>query len=282
MLKDIEIQGQTGGIIKYSFFPAKRKAKANLIVCHGFAEFKDWGFIPYLGEKFSDELNVITFNFSHNGIENNLLKITNLEKFSMNTYTLEIKDLEKIVDLIHKGHIAAKDLDNQLTYNNLPIYILGHSRGAAVGLIYTFDNPKNIKGVISWNGLTFVDTFHETSKLEMETNGKTYVRNPRTNEYFPIKKDILEDIKNNNQRFNIFERAKFNSTPIILVQGSNDNPILIEKSKQLLKERTDIKYVEIKDGDHVFNSSHPFNGESLQISQAIKATKLFIDELNQK
>ncbi|MCK5087881.1 MAG: alpha/beta hydrolase, partial [Melioribacteraceae bacterium] len=40
-----------------------------LIYIHGFKGFKDWGFVPYIGEYFANKgFFVITFNFSHNGI----------------------------------------------------------------------------------------------------------------------------------------------------------------------------------------------------------------------
>lgn len=57
-----------GRIIRGDVFPAKSKARGTLVICHGFKGFKDWGMFPYVGEKLSAWLDVITFNFSHNGV----------------------------------------------------------------------------------------------------------------------------------------------------------------------------------------------------------------------
>jgi len=42
------------------------------VYVHGFKGFKDWGFVPYIGETFASKgFAFLTFNFSHNGIESN-------------------------------------------------------------------------------------------------------------------------------------------------------------------------------------------------------------------
>ena len=56
--------------------------KKCIIYIHGFKGFKDWGFVPYLGEFLSSHgFLLITFNFSHNGIGEKPLEFTELTKF---------------------------------------------------------------------------------------------------------------------------------------------------------------------------------------------------------
>ena len=51
-----------------------------IIFLHGFKGFKDWGFVPYLGDYLSDNgFFVITFNFSHNGVGRNSTDFNELE-----------------------------------------------------------------------------------------------------------------------------------------------------------------------------------------------------------
>lgn len=65
-----------------------------LFICHGFKGFKDWGFFPVLAEKLAEAGFVtVTFNFSMNGIGEDLENFTELEKFSLNTFSREQEDL---------------------------------------------------------------------------------------------------------------------------------------------------------------------------------------------
>ena len=50
-----------------------------IILVHGFKGFKDWGSFPYAAKYFAKEgYFVLTFNFSHNGIGDNLTEFTEL------------------------------------------------------------------------------------------------------------------------------------------------------------------------------------------------------------
>jgi len=58
-----------------------------VIYSHGFLGFKDWGFIPYVADKFAKAGFVfVRFNFSHNGISENPRKITDFEKLAKIRY----------------------------------------------------------------------------------------------------------------------------------------------------------------------------------------------------
>jgi predicted alpha/beta-fold hydrolase len=72
--------------------------KPCLIYVHGFKGFKDWGFIPFAAEYFAERgFLVITFNFSHNGINGNKLVFTELDKFANNTFSREISELKEVI-----------------------------------------------------------------------------------------------------------------------------------------------------------------------------------------
>ena len=72
-----------------------------IIVCHGFKAFKDWGPFPAIGRHFAEAGFIsIVFNFSHNGIGKNFRKFSEREKFSVNTFSLELEDVTTILDAI--------------------------------------------------------------------------------------------------------------------------------------------------------------------------------------
>ena len=98
----------------------------NLVIfCHGYKGFKDWGCWNIVSDLFfSKELNFLKFNFSHNGTalsEQN--KFTDLESFSKNNYSIEVNDLNRVINYIKLNIYYEK------------IYIIGHSRGSGIQLL---------------------------------------------------------------------------------------------------------------------------------------------------
>ncbi|MDQ0338913.1 pimeloyl-ACP methyl ester carboxylesterase [Caldalkalibacillus uzonensis] len=271
-------------VIRGELFPAEYHPQGTLIICHGFKGFKDWGFFPHVAETLSSSLslNVITFNFSHNGVGDNPLEFTELEKFAKNTYTRELEDLDTIVKAIRSNTLPLEDQGERVEMMPEPLYLLGHSRGGGVSLIYAFDHPELVSGVISWNGITNVDLFTEEQKQEMKQNGRTYIVNARTGQHMPLDREIIEDIEANQQRFNIVERAKTATVPIFLIQGTDDHPRLIEGSKRLVNASPQVQWVKIEDGNHTFNAIHPFAGETKPLYEAIKHTEEAIKSILQR
>src|SRR6266511_5284140 len=75
-----------------------------VIVCHGFKGFKDFAFFPYTSQKLCERgLAVVTVNFSGNGIGDDPVNFTELEKFAQNTISQELDDLEAVVQGISTG-----------------------------------------------------------------------------------------------------------------------------------------------------------------------------------
>lgn len=258
--------------VRGDFFPARKHPKGTVIVSHGFKGFKDWGFFPYIGEQLSEELDVVTYNFSHNGVGETLTEFTELEKFGRNTYSKEQEDLHALIEKINSGSIAG--LPRQPV--SKPLFLLGHSKGGGASLIYAFDHPDRIAGVISWNGITDVDLFSEKEKQAIRTEGRAYTINGRTKQQMPLDKVILDDIERNRERFDIVERVKHSAVPVVLIQGSEDAPRLIEGSKRLVEKRSDILWQLVPEGTHTFGAVHPFRGETAPLKEAVGLTLQWI------
>ncbi|WP_342416586.1 alpha/beta fold hydrolase [Paenibacillus sp. FSL R10-2782] len=257
----------TDAVIRASWFPSKNTAKSLLVIAHGYKGFKDWGMFPYIAEALSTDNHVVTFNFSHNGIGEDLTNFTELEKFARNTYSREQEDLDLLLTNLRARH----------EFRQLPLFLLGHSRGAGSCFIYALDHPEEVSGVISWNGVTDLDLFTLPQKEEMRTKGRSYVPNARTGQQLPLDLVILEDLEQNRQRFAIVDRLKDSQQPAVLIQGTEDSKRLREGSALLTSVRPDIEWVQIQGGNHTFNTVHPFQGSSLPLDQAITETRRFME-----
>lgn len=263
-------------MIRADVFVAEQQAQANVIICHGFKGFKDWGFFPHVATQLAQQhINVITFNFSHNGIGDDLQNFTQLEHFAVNTYAKELEDLDTIVKQVGQGFFPGEEKQISID-SNLPLFLLGHSKGAGVSLIYGYDNPELIHGVISWNGITNVDIFPDELKQAMVTNGRAYIQNARTNQDMPLDVVILEDIDKHRQRYDIIERAPSSTLPIVLLQGTEDRLVLLEGSSKLVKQNDLVNWIKIEAGTHTFNAVHPFSGTTKQLNEAIEHSRQFI------
>lgn len=268
------IEMEKDRVVRGDFFPARKQPKGTVVVSHGFKGFKDWGFFPYIGEQLSEELDVITYNFSHNGVGETLTEFTELDKFGRNTYSKEQEDLHTLVEQITSGAIPG--LPRQLVPQ--PLFLLGHSKGGGTSLIYAFDHPGRIAGVISWNGIANVDLFSEKDKEIMRTEGRAYTINGRTKQQMPLDKVILEDMEQNQERFDIVDRVKDSKIPIVLIQGSDDAPWLIQGSKRLVEKRPDIMWHLVPEGNHTFGAVHPFRGETGPLKETVRLSLQWIYE----
>ncbi|NDI33631.1 alpha/beta hydrolase family protein [Chengkuizengella sediminis] len=269
-----QIKIEENRVLRGNVYLSKNLSKGTLIICHGFKGFKDWGMFSYIGGALSDDLDVVTFNFSHNGVGENLLDFTELDKFAQNTYARELEDLDILVDVVQN-----QNLPIDVEINTSQLYLLGHSRGAGVCLIYSFDHPEVVQGVVSWNGITNVDLFTREQKEEMKQKGRSSVYNARTKQQMPLNVEILEDMEKNKEKYNILKRVESTQTPIVLIQGTKDHDRLIRGSKQLVEKNDTIDLIQISEGNHTFNSVHPFQGTTKPLEQAIVETKKFINHI---
>ncbi|MDQ0722831.1 pimeloyl-ACP methyl ester carboxylesterase [Paenibacillus sp. W4I10] len=257
-----ELPTDVDAIIRGDFFPAQQPAQGVIILAHGYKGFKDWGMFPYAASQLSETHHVLTFNFSHNGIGEYLEQFSELEKFAVNTYSRELADLALVLE-----HVATQP---ELT--GLPVYLVGHSRGAGVSLVYALDHPEQVAGVISWNGVTNLDLFTAEQKEEMRTHGRSHVVNGRTGQQMPLDMAILEDLDKHSKRYAIIDRLASSTLRVALIQGTEDPQRLRDGSASLVQARPDIPWHQIPEGNHTFNTVHPFKETTPQLEQAITQT----------
>ncbi|MDF2653044.1 MAG: alpha/beta hydrolase [Paenibacillus sp.] len=256
---------ETDRVVRGDFYEAaSHPARGTLIICHGYKGFKDWGMFPHVAQTLAEDVDVISINFSYNGVGADLLEFTELEKFARETYSKDLEDLHAVVNDIRNREVSA---------TQKPILLLGHSRGAGVCMIYALDHPEHIGGVISWNGIANVDLFTEENKVEMRATGRTYTMNGRTKQNMPLDLEILEDMEHNRERFDIVGRISGAKFPIALIQGAEDGERGLRGSKRLVEQNAAISWIRIPEGNHTFGSVHPYQGETKPLKEAIRETK---------
>lgn len=263
--------------ILYDVFSKENKKPCPLIIfSHGYKGFKDWGAWDLVAQKFTEKgINFLKFNFSHNGgtIENPI-DFPDLEAFAKNTYSLELEDLQRIIDLV-----MSEDFQKDLPVSQL--ILMGHSRGGGVSIIKASEDLR-IDKVVTWASVSdFRPRFMENTPAfeEWKRTGITYIENTRTNQQLPHYFKFYEDFIANKDRFSIEQASKHLKRPILVVHGMGDTTVTIKEAEALAKwNKNNSELFLIPDADHVFGAKHPWDSTNIpkDLETAIKKTVDFI------
>ena len=255
-----------------TFAPENESALAALILVHGFKGFKDWGFFPYAGEYFAKHgFFTITFNFSHNGVGENLLEFTETDKFAKNTISLEIDELKELTEAVDNGFFDKKFEK---------IGIIGHSRGGATALIAAAETGK-YEAVCTWSSIAKLDRYTGRQKEEWRNNGKIQIENTRTKQIMDLNITLLEDIEANKEtKFNLTTAVKKISAPLLIAHGGQDLTVPIEEAEILYaaSDKNRCELLKINNCGHTFNIVHPFEKSTIQFEKLLKNTNLFFEK----
>lgn len=262
-----------GESLQVSFFKKNEIVEPKTVIfVHGFKGFKDWGFFPYSANYFLDRgFNVISFNFSHNGIENNPLEFTRLDKFAKNTTSREIFELKELIEGIRKGFFGKDLADTKLG-------LIGHSRGGADVLCYSNLHTDEISAYAVWASVAKLNRYTERQKEEWRKAGFFEVINTRTNQVMRLDVCILTDIEENSEGLlNIENAVKSIGKPLFIAHGGQDLTVPVEEGHQLYEwsDKENTEFFILPSAGHTFDVQHPFTGTNEKLERLLENTFLF-------
>jgi pimeloyl-ACP methyl ester carboxylesterase len=268
MKKDFVLISQQNEKIRITTYGSERAPC--LIYVHGFKGFKDWGFVPYLGEYLANKgFFVITFNFSHNGIGDNPLEFTELEKFGKNTFSLELEELSEVIDAYQFNFFGGN--------TDIGVGLLGHSRGGAVALLTASEN-KNVGAVAVWASVSKLDRYSERQKEEWRKKGVFEVLNTRTNQVMPLNISLLDDIeKNKSGNLDLKKAVSDLNKPLLILHGEQDLAVKIDEGKEIYSwaNKEQAEFYPIEATGHTFDCKHPFEGSNKKFTFVLDKTEQF-------
>lgn len=241
-----------------------------IIYVHGFKGFKDWGFVPYMSDYFAKSgFFVITFNFSHNGVGENLLEFDEPDKFAKNTLSLEVSELNEIINAYQGGFFGES--------SGKGIGIIGHSRGGAISL-FVGSERNEVKAIAAWSSIAKLDRFTPRQKEEWMKNGFFEVVNSRTNEVISLDTSLLEDIeKNRLSSLNLEQAVKNLNKPLLIAHGEQDLTVTLDEAKMLYEwsEEDKSETYFIPATGHTYGIKHPFEESNPAFDSLLEKTKNF-------
>jgi dipeptidyl aminopeptidase/acylaminoacyl peptidase len=274
MKKDFVIETSDKNFIRISTFENhKFPPKPCIIYVHGFKGFKDWGFVPYLAEYFSQKgFFVITFNFSHNGVGKSQTEFDELEKFAKNTISREVEELSLVVNSYKNAIFTSKVSEK--------VGILGHSRGGGVSLL-TGSQKNEVTAVAVWASISRFDRYSEEQIFTWKKNGFLEVLNSRTNQMMKLGIGLLNDIEaNKHDKLNIEKAVRFLDKPLFIAHGDQDTSVPFHEAEEIYswanKDLT--TFFEIPATGHTFDVVHPFSGTNEKFDFLLKKTNSFFQK----
>ena len=273
MSEDFILNVQNNNVLRITAFGIENIDNAPcLIFVHGFKGFKDWGFGPFIGDYFSKKgFFVLTFNFSHNGVGDNLTDFVELDKFANNTFSLEMDELKEL--------ILAYDFGFFGNTSKQGIGLIGHSRGGAISLLVGSESD-DVKAVCTWSAVSNFNRYTNRQKDEWREKGFIEILNTRTKQKMRLNVSLLEDIENNKEgSLNIEQAVKNINKPLLIVQGKNDLAVPVNEAEKLYdtsnKELTELLI--IPTAGHTFDVKHPFDGSNNKFDTVLDNTNKFFE-----
>lgn len=241
--------------------------KPLVLFVHGFKGFKDWGHFPLIAHYFGHHDFVFAkMNLSHNGTTPDaLVDFTDLEAFGQNNFTIETADINSMIDHLtgKDSPVPAEDTDPDR------LYLTGHSRGGSSVLIQAIEDDR-VRGCVTWAAVTDIISryAYPDDATEWKEKGVKYIYNGRTDQQMPLEYQLAQDLIHNKARFDIKERLKHISKPVLLIHGKNDETVPLSDPQSLegINENIDTKYI---DGSHTFDGAHPWTEATLPESSKV-------------
>ena len=216
----------------------------------------------------------VKFNFSHNGgTVEQPTDFPDLEAFGNNNYSKELDDLGNVIDWVSEN----LDIKNEIDLNK--IYLIGHSRGAGIVLLKSYEDSR-AKKVISLAGVSdYKSRFPKKEKLQEWKEKQVYfVKNGRTHQEMPHFYQFFRDFEKNEKRLNIKKATKNLEIPLLIIHGNKDTSVSINEAKSLHKWNSKSTFKIIENSNHVFGTAHPWHKERVS-EKLLEAIETAIDFL---
>ena len=221
-----------------------------VIFAHGFKGFKDWGTHNLVANYFvQNGFRYLKFNFSHNGTTtDNPVDFADLIAFSDNTFSIELDDLNSVIDFVCGGSYVPAVRE---------VYLIGHSMGGGISIIKTAED-KRIKKLVTMASISsFYNLWPKQAEKQWRLQGMMYMPNKRTGQNMPLKATLLDDLEKSPDRLNIQMKAADVKQPWLIVHGDDDTSVPLSHAQELHNHQPNSELIIIPGGDHTFGGTHP-------------------------
>jgi len=252
-----------------------KKKKPVIFFLHGFKGFKDWGFFPYVTEKFALRGAItICYNFSLNGMIEGSDLIVNTEDFANNTVTHELNDSLLIIEKFRNGEILPL---NVLKENwNGKILLVGHSLGGAIAIL-TAKSNNEVDKISLWASISTFGRYTQRQQKIWREKGYNEFTVTRTGQVVRMNVEYMDDVLRNMEKYDLISSMKQLQASVQIVHGKQDLTVRIREGEALynagIKERTFFEVIPAT--GHTFGVEHPFKETNKALETVMEKTIKF-------
>jgi pimeloyl-ACP methyl ester carboxylesterase len=230
-----------------------------VIFAHGFKGFKDWGTHNLMANYFVERgYSFLKFNFSHNGTTpDKPIDFADLIAFSENSFSIELEDLNDVIDFACNGSSMPK-----ADY----VYLIGHSMGGGISIIQTAEDKRVAKLVTMASISSFRNLWPKEAEVQWKLQGIMYMLNSRTGQQMPLKSSLLDDLDRHPGRLDVQAKAKTIIQPWLIIHGDEDKTVPLAHAEELKAANANAELSVIQGADHTFGASHPYPNTTLPIT----------------
>lgn len=221
----VVLDGADGGPLRADLYrgaAARGDAHPTLVVlCHGFRSYKNWGFMPFLASRLAEDGHaVVAFNFTGSGVAGDDGAFTEPERFRLNTYTRELRDLGIVLMW------AEQRLRPRATG------LAGHSRGGAIALIHAAENPE-IDAVVTLATPRAIGVWPEDYFHAWERGEDAEFLDYRSGTMLRLGPQYLDNIREMGDRCDLTRAVGALRAPLLVVQGAADTLVRMDEAHAL-------------------------------------------------
>jgi uncharacterized protein len=251
--------------------PAEGNPSSAVVICHGFKGFRRWGFFPALARAAAAQGHAaITFDFTHNGVGDDGVDYSALDRFEQGTYTADIDEIGEVLRAVASGKLLDPAPDR--------VALLGHSRGGAEALIAAAEDG-DVRALVTWGAISSVDRWQQEHIERWEAGQNVAILNARTGQEMPMGPVFWRDILGNRERLDVLAHATRLTIPWLIVHGEADETVPVTDARTLFSaagENAELCLIE--GGTHTFGAVHPYAGPTEELRTATRTTLDWLEQ----
>jgi len=228
---------------------------ASAIIVHGFMGYKDYGFFPTIADRLA-RAGVIAhrFNLSHSGITENFERFERPDLFARNTWNRQVEDIGCVYSAVEGGELVGA---------GLPMFLVGHSRGAVASLLYT--GQCAVRGEAGPVGVVTIASPDRCNSLNAEQEsllrqeGYLEIASARTGQTLRIDESFWEEQRDDPESHDVLGLVAKIQCPLMVMHGSDDPTVSPAAAEAIVSAAPNARQVMIPGANHVLNTPNPFD-----------------------
>ncbi len=246
-----------------------RQPSRLVIVAPGFLGFKDWGFFPFLSQRLC-LAGFAALSFSHAlcGVRENPLEITDVQAFSNNSTTQELKDWDLILDAVLVGRLPHTE---KIRLNSFGI--VGHSRGGSYGILMASRIPQ-IQSLVAWGAIQTFQRYDAATQRQWREAGTWKAASDASGRKLQLSVQALDALERNRDRLDVLRAMRELNIPVLLLHGREDQRVKLAEGQTIWQCANPFlsRFHIIESAGHTFRTPHPLGTPSQPLIEAVQET----------